>query len=175
MRVAGLHGVSRRMPVRTTVRDETARPAPDLLTWIHGQPDARSAGIHLFKGHYTVARYLSSAERKKILLEGQRDDVVTRVLRLREHNRSFAIGAAQREALLRGGSKISATLSVLAASVLTRDPMTKSRDAREDLIGGFRPDERLRGRIAHGDGGDDCRLKDARAAQVVSIISESGH
>ncbi len=31
MRCAGLHGVSRRKPFRTTVRDETARPAPDLV------------------------------------------------------------------------------------------------------------------------------------------------
>ncbi len=31
MRSAGLQGVSRRKPFRTTVRDETARPAPDLV------------------------------------------------------------------------------------------------------------------------------------------------
>jgi len=31
LRAAGLHGVSRRQAVRTTVRDETARPAPDLV------------------------------------------------------------------------------------------------------------------------------------------------
>jgi putative transposase len=31
MRSAGLHGVSRRRPFRTTVRDERARPAPDLV------------------------------------------------------------------------------------------------------------------------------------------------
>ena len=31
MRRAGLHGVSRRRPLRTTVRDERARPAPDLV------------------------------------------------------------------------------------------------------------------------------------------------
>jgi putative transposase len=31
MRTAGLQGVSRRKQVRTTVRDETARPAPDLV------------------------------------------------------------------------------------------------------------------------------------------------
>jgi putative transposase len=31
MRGAGLQGVSRRRPCRTTVRDETARPAPDLV------------------------------------------------------------------------------------------------------------------------------------------------
>jgi len=31
MRAAGLQGVSRRRPVRTTRRDETARPAPDLV------------------------------------------------------------------------------------------------------------------------------------------------
>jgi len=31
MRRAGVHGVSRRKPVRTTVRDETARAAPDLV------------------------------------------------------------------------------------------------------------------------------------------------
>jgi putative transposase len=31
MRGAGLHGVSRRKQFRTTVRDETARPAPDLV------------------------------------------------------------------------------------------------------------------------------------------------
>ncbi len=31
MRRAGLHGVSRRKQFRTTVRDETARPAPDLV------------------------------------------------------------------------------------------------------------------------------------------------
>lgn len=31
MRHAGVHGVSRRKPFRTTVRDETARPAPDLV------------------------------------------------------------------------------------------------------------------------------------------------
>jgi len=31
MRGAGLQGVSRRRPFRTTVRDETARPAPDLV------------------------------------------------------------------------------------------------------------------------------------------------
>ena len=31
MRGAGLHGVSRRKQCRTTVRDETARPAPDLV------------------------------------------------------------------------------------------------------------------------------------------------
>src|SRR5437899_6424058 len=31
MRGAGLQGVSRRKPFRTTVRDETARPAPDLV------------------------------------------------------------------------------------------------------------------------------------------------
>jgi putative transposase len=31
MRLAGLQGVSRRKPFRTTVRDETARPAPDLV------------------------------------------------------------------------------------------------------------------------------------------------
>jgi len=31
MRNAGLQGVSRRKPFRTTVRDETARPAPDLV------------------------------------------------------------------------------------------------------------------------------------------------
>jgi putative transposase len=31
MREAGLHGVSRRKQFRTTVRDETARPAPDLV------------------------------------------------------------------------------------------------------------------------------------------------
>jgi putative transposase len=31
MRRAGLHGVSRRKPFRTTVRDEAARPAPDLV------------------------------------------------------------------------------------------------------------------------------------------------
>ena len=31
MRSAGLHGVSRRKPCRTTVRDDTARPAPDLV------------------------------------------------------------------------------------------------------------------------------------------------
>ncbi len=31
MRAAGLHGVSRRRPRHTTMRDETARPAPDLV------------------------------------------------------------------------------------------------------------------------------------------------
>jgi helix-turn-helix protein len=31
MRAAGLHGVSRRKQLRTTVRDATARPAPDLV------------------------------------------------------------------------------------------------------------------------------------------------
>ena len=31
MRAAGVHGVSRRKQFRTTVRDETARPAPDLV------------------------------------------------------------------------------------------------------------------------------------------------
>jgi putative transposase len=31
MRSAGVHGVSRRRPFRTTVRDERARPAPDLV------------------------------------------------------------------------------------------------------------------------------------------------
>ena len=31
MRCAGVHGVSRRKQFRTTVRDETARPAPDLV------------------------------------------------------------------------------------------------------------------------------------------------
>jgi putative transposase len=31
MRRAGVYGVSRRRPFRTTVRDETARPAPDLV------------------------------------------------------------------------------------------------------------------------------------------------
>jgi len=31
MRTAGVQGVSRRKPFRTTVRDETARPAPDLV------------------------------------------------------------------------------------------------------------------------------------------------
>jgi putative transposase len=31
MRRAGVQGVSRRKPFRTTVRDETARPAPDLV------------------------------------------------------------------------------------------------------------------------------------------------
>ena len=31
MRAAGLHGVSRRRPFHTTMRDETARPAPDLV------------------------------------------------------------------------------------------------------------------------------------------------
>lgn len=31
MRGAGVHGVSRRKQFRTTVRDETARPAPDLV------------------------------------------------------------------------------------------------------------------------------------------------
>jgi putative transposase len=31
MRGAGLEGVSRRKPVRTTVRDEAGRPAPDLV------------------------------------------------------------------------------------------------------------------------------------------------
>jgi hypothetical protein len=47
--------------------------------------------------------------------------------------------------------------------------MTKSRDAREDLIGGFRPDERLRGRVAHGDVGDDGGLKGTRAVMGAAL------